>query len=188
MEHAPEFLQLVDDAKKRIRQTTAQEVHERRLRGERFILAAEVGLLDTAETEPDRRQVAFLAPLDPFVWDRDFLRSLYSFDYVWEVYVPLAKRRWGYYVLPILFGDRLVGRIEPRLDRRHGALRVLDIWWEDGFDPFEDGGFVDVLVDALEAHARFLGAGRILLPRFARHVVLAAAIRDRLGSGGRLRS
>ena len=54
-----------------------------------------------------------------------FLRSLYDFDYVWEVYVPAAKRRWGYYVLPILFGDRLVGRIEPRIDRRAGALRVI---------------------------------------------------------------
>ena len=79
--------------------------------------------------------VAFLAPLDPFVWDRDFLRALYDFDYVWEVYVPAARRRWGYYVLPILFGDRLVGRIEPRFDRRAGTLRVLDLWWEDGFDP-----------------------------------------------------
>ena len=57
-------------------------------------------------------------PLDPFVWDRELLRSLYDFDYIWEVYVPAAKRRWGYYVLPLLFGDDLVGRIEPRADRR----------------------------------------------------------------------
>ena len=64
--------------------------------------------------------VAFLAALDPLVWDRDLLRSLYDFDYLWEVYVPAAKRRWGYYVLPILFGDRLVGRIEPRIERQDG--------------------------------------------------------------------
>ena len=76
--------------------------------------------------------VAFLAPLDPLVWDRDLLRSLFDFDYVWEVYVPAAKRRWGYYVLPILFGDRLVGRIEPRIERASGALRILGLWWEDG--------------------------------------------------------
>ena len=61
--------------------------------------------------------VTFLAPLDPLAWDRDLLRSLFGFDYVWEVYVPAAKRRWGYYVLPLLFGDRFVGRIEPRFDR-----------------------------------------------------------------------
>jgi uncharacterized protein YcaQ len=158
------------------------------VRGERLMLAEEVSLLDAVEAEPDPAQVAFLAPLDPFVWDRDFLRSLYGFDYVWEVYVPLVRRRWGYYVLPILFGDRLVGRIEPRVDRRQGLLRVLDLWWEEGFYPLEEDGFPDAFVDALEAHARFLRAGRILLPRFARHRVLAAAIRDRLGSGGRLRS
>ncbi|HEY7941638.1 MAG TPA: crosslink repair DNA glycosylase YcaQ family protein, partial [Candidatus Limnocylindrales bacterium] len=59
--------------------------------------------------------VTFLAPLDPLCWDRDLLRQLYGFDYVWEVYVPEARRRWGYYVLPLLFGDQLVGRIEPRI-------------------------------------------------------------------------
>jgi uncharacterized protein YcaQ len=158
------------------------------IRGERFILADEVGLVDAAEAEPGPARVAFLAPLDPFVWDREFLRSLYGFDYVWEVYVPLARRRWGYYVLPILFGDRLVGRIEPRVDRSRGLLRVLDLWWEEGFDPLAEDGFLGAFVDALEAHARFLGAGRILLPRFARHRALAAATRDRLGSEGRLRS
>ena len=61
--------------------------------------------------------------------------SCRSFDYVWEVYVPEQKRRWGYYVLPVLFGDRLVGRIEPRLDRATKTLRILGIWWEDGFSP-----------------------------------------------------
>ena len=111
------------------------------------MLPEEIGLL---EATADRRRrirpgVAFLAPLDPFVWDRDFLRALYGFDYVWEVYVPAAKRRWGYYVLPILFGDRLVGRIEPRFDRRAGTLRVLDLWWEDGFDPLAADGFVEAL-------------------------------------------
>ena len=64
--------------------------------------------------------MTFLAPLDPLCWDRDLLRTLFDFDYVWEVYVPEHKRRWGYYVLPILFGDRLVGRIEPRIDRATG--------------------------------------------------------------------
>ncbi len=84
--------------------------------------------------------VAFLAPLDPYVWDRDFLRALHGFDYVWEVYVPEPKRRWGYYVLPILYGDRLVGRVEPRIDRRAGVLRVLGLWWETGFDPLGAAG------------------------------------------------
>jgi hypothetical protein len=159
------------------------------VRGERFALREEVGLLEAAgrASEAERPGVALLAPLDPFVWDRAFLRSLYDFDYVWEVYVPAAKRRWGYYVLPILFGDRLVGRIEPRIDRRAGVLRVLDAWWEDGFDPMTMPGFVDALTEALEALARFADAGRIVLPRSARHRALARAIRDQLGSAGRIR-
>jgi uncharacterized protein YcaQ len=158
------------------------------VRGDRFMLASEVALLDTASAEPAPPGVAFLAPLDPFVWDRQFLRSLYDFEYVWEVYVPEARRRWGYYVLPILFGDRIVGRIEPRIDRRQGVLRVLGLWWEAGFDPIADDGFVEPFADALVAHGRFLGADRIVLPRLARHRALATAIRSRHGPGGRLRS
>ena len=157
-------------------------------RGDRFLLASELNLLEATREAPDEPSeppgVAFLAPLDPLVWDRDFLRSLYDFDYVWEVYVPAAKRRWGYYVLPILYGDRLIGRIEPRADRRIGILRVIDIWWEDGFDPLATPGFIDALVEALAAHARFTNTRRIVLPRTARHRALAASVRERLGRAG----
>jgi uncharacterized protein YcaQ len=124
-------------------------------------------------------QVAFLAPLDPYVWDRDFLRALHGFDYVWEVYVPEKKRRWGYYVLPILFGDRLVGRIEPRIDRKSGTLRVLGLWWETGFDPLTAPGFVAAFEEALEAHRRFAGMARIALPRTHAHRPFVAALRER---------
>jgi uncharacterized protein YcaQ len=157
------------------------------VRGERFILDDETGLLESAGRQGAGVGVALLAPLDPFVWDRDFLRALYAFDYVWEVYVPAARRRWGYYVLPILFGDRLVGRIEPRIDRRAGALRILDFWWEAGFDPILAPGFVEALTVALEAQARFADVRRIVLPRRVRHRALDRAIRERLGSGGRIR-
>jgi len=158
------------------------------IRGERYIVADEAVLLDAPDADADRPRVSFLAPLDPFVWDRAFLRSLFDFDYVWEVYVPLARRRWGYYVLPILFKDRLVGRIEPRIDRREGRLRILGLWWEPGFDPLATDAFGDAFGEALEAHARFLGANRIVLPRTARNRGLAAAVRARLSRGGRLRS
>ncbi len=62
-----------------------------------------------------------------------------------------------------------------------------DLWWETGFDPMATPGFVDALVDALEAQARFAGVRRIVLPRTARHRMLARAIRDRLGTDGRIR-
>lgn len=143
------------------------------LKGHRFVVADDLGLVDAAEREvaagasPGGMEpgVAFLAPLDPFVWDRDLLRRLFDFDYVWEVYVPASKRRWGYYVLPILYGDRLVGRIEPRIDRRARALRVVGLWWEPGFDPMAEPGFVAAFVEALEAHRRFGDLARISLPR-----------------------
>ena len=160
------------------------------VRGDRFMLATELELLEAARDAPDPpsdlQGVAFLAPLDPLVWDRDFLRSLYDFDYVWEVYVPAAKRRWGYYVLPILYGDRLVGRIEPRAERRTGILRVIDIWWEPDFDPMTTTGFPEAMTTALEALARFVDLRRIALPRAARQRALARSIRAYLGSGGRI--
>ena len=165
------------------------------VKGPRFVLGAEEGLLTAAGAavgrgEPPPGGVAFLAPLDPLVWDRRALRSLFDFDYLWEVYVPAAKRRWGYYVLPLLWRDRLVGRIEPRIDRKAGALRVLDVWWEDGFEPLGDGAggfggaFVEAFVEALVAHARFTGMRRVVWPRAARHRALGREVRARLGANG----
>jgi uncharacterized protein YcaQ len=133
------------------------------LRGYRYILGTEEELLDDAVRRgpAPTPEVTFLAALDPFVWDRELLRSLFDFDYVWEVYVPEHKRRWGYYVLPILFGDRLVGRIEPRLDRAAHKLRILGIWWEDGFAPRRADGFVAALRVALSDYMEFVGASTL---------------------------
>jgi uncharacterized protein YcaQ len=137
------------------------------VRGTRFVLGDEVDPMRAAEAEitagtplPDPG-VVLLAPLDSFVWDRDLLRSLFGFDYVWEVYVPQAKRRWGYYVLPLLFGDRLVGRIEPRIDRTAGTVRILGAWWEPSFRARDEEGFVPAMRTALAAYLRFAGASRL---------------------------
>jgi uncharacterized protein YcaQ len=163
------------------------------LRGLRHVVAEDLPALRRAHEEVTTAPAdgastglsgaAFLAPLDPFVWDRDLLRSLFGFDYVWEVYVPAAKRRWGYYVLPILFGDRLVGRIEPRIDRSSRSLRILGLWWEAGFDPLAEPGFVDAFVEALEAHRRFAGARHVALPAGAGHRAFTWAVRRRRREG-----
>jgi hypothetical protein len=129
------------------------------LRGPRFVLRDEVELL-SAPPEPPA-SVAFLPPMDPLMWDRSLLQPLFDFDWVWEVFTPEHKRRWGYYVLPILFRDRLVARIEPRIDRAHARVRVLGLWWEEDFRPSRVEGFVDAMRAALGAYLRFAGADRL---------------------------
>jgi uncharacterized protein len=129
------------------------------VRGKRHVLAEELALLQ-APPEPTS-SVAFVPPFDSLLWDTALLASLFDFDYVWEGFFPPAKRRWGYYVLPIVFGDRLVGRIEPRIDRDPACVEVLDVWWEDGFAPRRADGFVDGMRDALRAYLRFAGASRL---------------------------
>jgi uncharacterized protein YcaQ len=132
------------------------------MKGKRFVLRDEVALLESPPSPP--ASVAFLPPFDALVWDRPLLGSLFDFDYVWELFHPPAKRRWGWYVLPILFRDRFVGRIEPRIDRDAARVQVLDVWWEDGFAPRREEGFVDAMREALRAYLRFAGADRLEWP------------------------
>ncbi len=90
-----------------------------------------------AEDGPVPGRVTFLSPFDRLIHDRDRAHALWDFFYRLEMYVPAAKREYGYYVLPILRGDRLVGRIEPVWDRKTGTLDVKGLWWEDGVEPFD---------------------------------------------------
>jgi uncharacterized protein YcaQ len=132
------------------------------VRGKRFVLAEELALLE-APPEPTP-SVAFIAPFDSLLWDTALVASLFDFDYVWEGFFTPAKRRWGYYVLPISFGDRFVGRIEPRIDRDRARVEVLDVWWEDGFAPRRLDGFVDAMRAALRAYMLFARANKIEWP------------------------
>jgi uncharacterized protein len=130
--------------------------------GKRFVLAEDIALLEAPPEPPP--SVAFLPPFDALVWDRRLLASLFDFEYVWELFTPPEKRRFGWYALPILSGERLVGRIEPRIDRAAGRVHVLGLWWENGFDQRRVEGFVDAMRDALRAYVRFAGAGGLDWP------------------------
>ena len=83
----------------------------------------------TADLKP---RMSFIAPLDPMMWDKSLIQSVFDFQYSWEIYTPAVKRKYGYYTLPIIFGDRFVGRIDTAADRKNGILRVKGIWWEPG--------------------------------------------------------
>ena len=129
------------------------------VRGKRLVVRDEVELL--AERPKPPPSVAFLSPFDPLIWDRPLLASLFGFDYVWDLFFPPEKRRFGWYVLPMLFRDRFVGRIEPRIERDEGTVQIIGLWWEDGFAPARAEGFVDALRDALRAYVAFAGATRL---------------------------
>ena len=82
-------------------------------------------------------QAAIIAPLDNLLWDRKFVEALFHFRYRWEVYKPAKEREYGYYVLPILYGDRFVARFEPGKDKKHKRLIVKNWWWEPKVKPSE---------------------------------------------------
>ncbi len=85
-----------------------------------------------AKDGPIPERLTFLSPFDRLVHDRARAEALWGFYYRLEMYVPAVKREYGYYVLPILHGDRLVGRIEPVFDRKTRRLDVKGVWWEPG--------------------------------------------------------
>ena len=79
-----------------------------------------------------RPRMEFIAPLDPLMWDKALVEALFGFRYSWEIYTPAVKRKYGYYTLPILFGDRFVGRVDSAVDRKEKVLFVKGLWWEPG--------------------------------------------------------
>jgi len=106
-------------------------------------------------------EVTFLAPLD-IVSARGRAKKLFDFEYTWEVYVPAPKRRWGYYVLPILYGDDLVARLDPKLDRTTMTLEIKGFWHEDDA-PVKDSSFADALANGLVRFAKLVEAKKVNL-------------------------
>jgi uncharacterized protein YcaQ len=107
-----------------------------------------------ASDEPVEDRVTLLSPFDRLIHDRTRTEALWDFHYRLEMYVPKTKREFGYYVLPILVGDRLVGRVEPLFDRKTGTLDVLGAWG--------DTSRLDEALASLEAFLRISGAGSTL--------------------------
>jgi uncharacterized protein YcaQ len=117
-----------------------------------------------------------LSPFDPLVWDRARAQAMFGFEYTIECYVPAAKRRYGYYVLPILRRGRLVGRLDAKAHRAEGVFEVKALYLEEGEVPTED--WVTDVADAIAATARWHGTPRVRLGR-CRPANVAAALRAR---------
>lgn len=98
-----------------------------------------------------------LTPFDPIVWFRDRAARVFSFDYRIEIYTPAAQRRYGYYSLPVVVGDDVVGRVDLKADRATRTLLVQSAWWEHGAPPHAAEHLADVLRDA----ARWQGLDRV---------------------------
>jgi uncharacterized protein YcaQ len=88
-------------------------------------------------------------------------KQVFDFEYLWEVYKPVHQRRWGYYTLPILYGDDLVARLDPKLDRKTNTLHILGFWLEE--DAPKDESFANALGRGLARFAKFVGAKRVEL-------------------------
>ena len=133
--------------------------------------------LDTTTDE----EATFLAPLD-IVSARGRARLLFDFDYTWEVYTPAHKRRFGYYALPVLWGDRLVARFDGRLDRPTRTLHVLGLWLEDE-TLATDEAFASAFERGMTRFASVLGAARLDVRGVPQPAVRAALA---TGTGGPL--
>lgn len=95
-----------------------------------YIRSEDIPILEEAKQGHKSNRLEFLAPLDPMLWDRKLVEKIFDFKYTWEIYTPKVKRQYGYYVLPIVYGDRMAGRIEPVI--KEGNLIVNGLWLEDG--------------------------------------------------------
>lgn len=130
-----------------------------RVKGKWYVRAEDAAVLDEPgrETEPFCR---LLSPFDNLICDRGRTELVWGFEYRIEIYVPKDKRRWGYYVLPILLGDRLIGRVDTALDKAQGCLSVLSVHAEQ-----KAPAAGDRVAEAVADLARFTGATSVEWPR-----------------------
>lgn len=89
-------------------------------------------IVDLIRREKYKKRCELIAPLDNMMWDRNLIKAIFGFEYKWEIYTPQDERKYGYYVLPILYGERFAGRTEMVYDRKNRKLNVVNLWYEPG--------------------------------------------------------
>jgi uncharacterized protein YcaQ len=139
------------------------EVHERGTAwpGQWYVLASNVALLEKLKEDDLEPRTMLLSPFDNLICDRDRTLQLFNFHYRIEIYVPKAKRQYGYYVLPILHGDRLIGRVDSRFDKAQKVYAVDNVYVEPGASKDKTTG--RSVREALESMAQWLGAESVIV-------------------------
>jgi uncharacterized protein YcaQ len=125
----------------------------------------EMLLNKTLDSRAPLSRAVIMAPLDNLLWDRRFVEELFDFIYIWEVYKPAAERRYGYYVLPILYGDRFIARFEPGQDKKNGTLIIKKWWWESGVK--QSQRMHNNLIQCFERFLNYLGADNLQIENTA---------------------
>ncbi len=158
---APE---LTTSERKRVldRSLRARRILEIRVSGDRGRWFTTPEILESLDSIPDPEGTTLLCPFDSFLWQRQRAEDLLGFRYRIEIYVPSAKRQFGYYVLPILHEGRLVGRLDPKMHRDRDTLQIKNLVFEEGVTP--DGKLIRRLRETLHDLAEFTGATRLDLP------------------------
>jgi uncharacterized protein YcaQ len=108
-------------------------------------------------------RAVILAPLDNLLWDRRLVKAMFDFYYIWEVYKPAVERQYGYYVLPIMYGDRFIARFEPGRDKESRALIIKNWWWEEGIAPSKQ--MKSELFRCFKRFLGFLEVDRLIIER-----------------------
>lgn len=122
-----------------------------------YIQSEDIPKIENLKDQPEPQpRMAFIAPLDNLIWDRRSIEMVFEFKYIWEVYKPEKQRQYGYYVLPVLYGENFVGRVEPKFDQKTRTLQIKNWWWEPGFIP--DQETLNERDKCIQAFGAYLGA------------------------------
>jgi len=135
------------------------EIREIKIAGINEIFYMPKKELTTLHDNEELKTASIIAPLDNLMWDRKMISAIFNFDYKWEVYTPVKERKFGYYVLPVIYGGKFIGRFEPVVNRKSKELHIENWWWEDGIKIKQD--MMDALTRCLVEFGKFLHVERI---------------------------
>jgi uncharacterized protein YcaQ len=145
--------------KQLVKEETLIPVTVNEMPGDYYLHAADLPLLRQIQAGDWQPRTTLLSPFDNLICDRDRTEALWDFFFRIEIYVPAAKREFGYYVLPILYGDKLIGRIDPQMDRKTHTLHIQNVYAEPGAPKFKKT--VREIGSSVQSLAAFLGAEKI---------------------------